>query len=761
MSNEFSEYIPKPLDTSRIKLSDEVNALSELFAENSHDVWARERMMMDWTYGKSYSEPEKKHPLLKPFSQLPEVERKFNRQNALETIRTLISLGYRRAPNVSQAMLLDQGERDERAKQVLNQIKNPLLKMADLRSLWEERIPLIWSQDIQIYRRGVDAALKHGEGFLAFDIADEGLAKFKDDLRLVQLQALALARTGATRRANAILDKLRMEGHQDEETLGILARTHKDFWQFATDAKEKKEHLRLSYELYSDAYERNGGYYSGINAATTALLFGEKDKARSLAKEVAEICDSTLEFISPDSGERYWLEATLAEASLILGDFDRSQEYYSKGSADTGVNSVVLSRTRSQARLLLEYLGEDAHRLDHCFSLPNIAVFSGHMFDAPGRERPRFPFTLESTIREQLEKRLTELKAAVGYSSLACGADLIFNEILLERGGEVNIVLPYAVREFKLASVDIFPGENWGTRFDAILKQASTVTILSELGDPDDGAVYDYCNQAISGMVLLKSQFLGMDVRPLVVWDKKEGDGIGGTASVVHYWRDVQGMEVGIIETEKDFSKVEIPDPTEAKKILATRILPNLSIIKKNPQELRAMLFADIVGFTKLSEVQIPPFVEHFLGQVAEMMDELEVKPVHQNTWGDAVMCVFESVAAAGIFALKLRDLVRGADWGKWGLPELSIRIALHCGPVFPCYDPVLKKFTYNGAHVNKTARIEPVAEEGQIYASEAFAAIATADGVQEFNCDYVGTKQLAKKYGAIAVFLVRETGLV
>jgi len=250
-----------------------------------------------------------------------------------------------------------------------------------------------------------------------------------------------------------------------------------------------------------------------------------------------------------------------------------------------------------------------------------------------------------------------------------------------------------------------------------------------------------------------------MDVRPLGVWDGKEGDGIGGTATVVQYWRDHQGLPVEVVNIKDQAENVEIPDPAEALRILGEREAPNLTVIRKNRQEIRAMLFADIVGFTKLSEVQIPSFVEHFLGQVAELMDNIEIKPVHQNTWGDAVMCVFETVEAAGVFALKLRDLVRGSDWSRWGLPELSIRIALHCGPVFPCYDPVLKKFTYNGAHVNRTARIEPVAEEGQIYASEAFAAMATADGVKQFFCDYVGTKQLAKKYGAIAVFLVRESG--
>jgi class 3 adenylate cyclase len=176
-------------------------------------------------------------------------------------------------------------------------------------------------------------------------------------------------------------------------------------------------------------------------------------------------------------------------------------------------------------------------------------------------------------------------------------------------------------------------------------------------------------------------------------------------------------------------------------------------------QEIKAMLFADIVGFTKLTEMQIPPFVEHFMGKVAELMAQMKHPPIHKNTWGDAVCCVFDHVAEAGIFALDLRDMVRGTNWNQWSLPnELNIRIALHAGPVFACYDPVLNKLTYNGSHVNRTARIEPVAEEGQIYASQAFAALATAEGVAEFVCDYVGTKQLAKKYGAIPVFLVRRT---
>lgn len=50
--------------------------------------------------------------------------------------------------------------------------------------------------------------LRQGEPLLAHDVVSEALAKSQDDVRLRQLQGLALARSGATERANAILQEL-------------------------------------------------------------------------------------------------------------------------------------------------------------------------------------------------------------------------------------------------------------------------------------------------------------------------------------------------------------------------------------------------------------------------------------------------------------------------------------------------------------------------------------------------------------------------
>ena len=44
----------------------------------------------------------------------------------------------------------------------------------------------------------------------------------------------------------------------------------------------------------------------------------------------------------------------------------------------------------------------------------------------------------------------------------------------------------------------------------------------------------------------------------------------------------------------------------------------------------------------------------------------------------------------------------------------------------------------------------------GQVYASEAFAALAAAQGAVDFSCDYVGQTPMAKGYGTLPIYHVR-----
>ena len=759
-------YKPKPLDTSQFHLNEDILRLTELLAENSHDVWAKQKIAQGWKWGPKHSEKLKEHPSLIPYTELPDSDKEFDRSSALETIKMVLSLGLSR-PDTSaglsdaESISTDPGEK---SRKIISQLKKPKLTVAELRRIWEERVPLVWLRNVEVYRRAVDAAMKLGEAFLAFDIAEEGLLTFKSDLRLIQLQALALARTGATKRANEILDGLRLSGHYDEETLGILARTHKDFWLLSSDAAEKHHHLKLSFEFYAESYRRNRGYYSGINAAAMGLMYGQKEQARKWAEEVAQMCRTTQAGIANlnESDERYWLEATLAEAALILGRLDEAEQFYSHASEFGGQSWVVINRTREQARLLLEHSGESRKRLDHCFNLPRIAVCAGHMFDRVNRKNPRFPYAIEERVRKEVRERLDKMEAHVGFSSLACGADMLFAEAMLERGGEMNIVLPFNESDFRAASVDVVPGVDFTERFKKILQNAGTVTTLNEQGSADDAAAFEYCNEVLVGLALLKAQFLGIDVMPIAIWDGKPGDGRGGTQSFVQAWLQ-RGVQTEIIDLRQvlaeESNNVSIPSSIEVEEpVPAQPQLLKTSGHEVSAQETKAMLFADIKGYSKMSERQIPAFVHHFLGRVASLMDAMKKPPIVRNTWGDAIYCVFDHVADAGVFALNLRDMVHSTDWTQKGLPgDLNIRIALHGGPAYPCFDPVLRRITYMGSHVNRTARIEPVAEEGQIYASQAFAALSAAHGVRDFSCDYVGLKQLAKDFGSLPVFLVRR----
>jgi len=88
-------YEPKPIDTSKVKLTREILELTELLAENAHDNWAKQRMSEGWTYGPNRDDTAKKHPDLIPYKELPESEKGYDRKAAMETLKAIIALGYR------------------------------------------------------------------------------------------------------------------------------------------------------------------------------------------------------------------------------------------------------------------------------------------------------------------------------------------------------------------------------------------------------------------------------------------------------------------------------------------------------------------------------------------------------------------------------------------------------------------------------------------------------------------------------------------
>ena len=88
-------YVPQPMDTSDIQLSDELNVLVEQMAKNVHEVWAQSRIEQGWIYGEERNDALKHHPCLVPYEELPEVEKAYDRDTALETLKLICKLGFK------------------------------------------------------------------------------------------------------------------------------------------------------------------------------------------------------------------------------------------------------------------------------------------------------------------------------------------------------------------------------------------------------------------------------------------------------------------------------------------------------------------------------------------------------------------------------------------------------------------------------------------------------------------------------------------
>ena len=114
---------------------------------------------------------------------------------------------------------------------------------------------------------------------------------------------------------------------------------------------------------------------------------------------------------------------------------------------------------------------------------------------------------------------------------------------------------------------------------------------------------------------------------------------------------------------------------------------------------------------------------------------------------------VIDDAVAAARCALELQAAMEAIDLaGLWLADTLALRLGGHFGPVFEAIDPVQRVTNFFGAHVSRTARIEPVTPPGEVFVTEQFAArLALEPG--GYAVDYVGQVQAAKSYGTMRMY--------
>lgn len=393
-------------------------------------------------------------------------------------------------------------------------------------------------------------ALAEGENFRAYDLAEavpDGQSPWK-----IFVMSLALARSGSTRRARelaAMLPEIGDTPFMESEFAGLKGRLCKDMAQLTADPGERRKCLISAADAYAVGFQRTPNYYNGINAASCRFLAGARNEARLLVREkVLPLCEA-------EKSRDLWLVATLAECRLLLGDFATAAALY-REAIDMAFSARRLgdfTSTLRQLRLLAYEIGPEADAVAASLPLPCVAIFSGHMIDAPGRPTPRFPPEAEESVRLRLRKAILARRIAFGYASCACGGDILFLEEVLASGGRVVIAPPLPLEKAIRQSVDFAPGD-WTARLRAILSKPSAILLdaeSDESGD-NDNLVYDFCNRYLFGLALLKARETSFPLRGICVWNGTRSGLPGGTDSAVDCWRSA-GVETDIIAPMETF----------------------------------------------------------------------------------------------------------------------------------------------------------------------------------------------------------------
>jgi class 3 adenylate cyclase/tetratricopeptide (TPR) repeat protein len=627
-----------------------------------------------------------------------------------------------------------------------------------------------WESDPRLYRAFARAMLKEGFPTLALSVARRGLEVFLNDLDLGYVVALAYGRGGNIASAELaiapLLDAATRIGNGAQlmspslriEIFTLRGRLFKDHLHRESDGLRRNELARQSAEWYFRASELpQADAYPLINAATMRLFSGDREGASSLAAKVlAEYreCDDSAQ--STD----YWLWATFGEAHTILGQHDLALTAYTKA-VDLAVAQVAngaLVSMLSNLRLLARCgIRTDCGLIEA--RLGKVVVFSGHRVDPPSAHgNYRFPDDVDLVRRVQLEIRtnLDQLNARFGFCSLAAGSDILFAEAMLDRGAELHVVLPFAIADFVRTSVDIaLPNDacstTWRQRFHGVLSRLKADQLHYATTEPflETNILFGYANRFLQGLAIVRAQQCLIEPQALVVLDSAAAALSGGTREFLDDWRKA-GRRADIIDLAQLRGGTPIA-PVGPAATSATR-QPHL------PRTIRAMLFADVAGFSKMAEDQAPRFFADFPRAVANLLTRFGDRVLLANTWGDGFFAVFDGVVDCAEFALELLAQVgQWVDWSTMGFPDSNpLRVGLHAGPVFEIdEDPILRRRNFFGRHVNRAARIEPVTIPGCAFASEQFAGLLAMESHRNLSAELIGLEKLPKANGSLSLYRI------
>ena len=87
-------YEPSPIGLDDVELSEDLSELQEAIAENAHEIWAKNRRDQGWSYGPERNDQKKETPDMIPYCNLPESEKLYDREMAMQTLKLVRKLGF-------------------------------------------------------------------------------------------------------------------------------------------------------------------------------------------------------------------------------------------------------------------------------------------------------------------------------------------------------------------------------------------------------------------------------------------------------------------------------------------------------------------------------------------------------------------------------------------------------------------------------------------------------------------------------------------
>lgn len=87
-------YEPSPIALDDVELSNDLTDLQEAIAENAHEIWAKNRSEQGWSYGPERNDQKKETPDMIPYCNLPESEKLYDREMAMQTLKLVKKLGF-------------------------------------------------------------------------------------------------------------------------------------------------------------------------------------------------------------------------------------------------------------------------------------------------------------------------------------------------------------------------------------------------------------------------------------------------------------------------------------------------------------------------------------------------------------------------------------------------------------------------------------------------------------------------------------------